>query len=414
MRRVRLLPALLIFASTAIVSFEALAQRCNRCGGCRSSGRCHGTVAAPEETADAAADSTVTDAEEAAPSEEYFTGATESFVNAPLTFAPGTLGDFFGGTGQIVLDPAYQSQYGGDGVISPPIAGGDRRFKIADNNSPMPRDRFFFNYHHFENALSGPNDQTPSLDRFVFGAEKTFFCEQTSLELRVPFARGLDAAQVSNDTLVGTEFGDIGLAAKGILYRDCRNVLSVGLGMTLPTAQDASVTHFGNRVLVIDNSAVHLQPFIGYLRTPTPRLFTQLFAQLDFDANGNRILDGGGQVDGRFQDQNLFYLDWSTGYWLHQDSCARFLQGIAGMVELHYTTTLNDADAVTVTSPITFFRVDEITNPFNRMDVLNLTGGLHLQIGQCSTLRVGAVVPLKDEEEKLFDAEMFVQFNRRF
>ena len=45
------------------------------------------------------------------------------------------------------------------------------------------------------------------------------------------------------------------------------------------------------------------------------------------------------------------------------------------------------------------------------MDILNATMGLHLQYGKAA-LRVGAAAPLRDGEEKLFDAEVFVQASR--
>lgn len=37
------------------------------------------------------------------------------------------------------------------------LAGGDRRFKLSDNNSPFPQDRIIFTYHHFHNAIVDVN-----------------------------------------------------------------------------------------------------------------------------------------------------------------------------------------------------------------------------------------------------------------
>jgi len=61
------------------------------------------------------------------------------------------------------------------------------RLNIAENNSPTPRDRVYFQYNHFHNITEldilggflwdnrGTNDL--SIDRFTFGLEKSFFHE---------------------------------------------------------------------------------------------------------------------------------------------------------------------------------------------------------------------------------------------
>jgi hypothetical protein len=59
--------------------------------------------------------------------------------------------------------------------------------------------------------------------------------------------------------------------------------------------------------------------------------------------------------------------------------------------------------------------IGAIGNPFNRVDFLNLTSGLHFQIGPLSNLRVGCAVPLHTSgENRQFDSEIQVQFNRFF
>jgi hypothetical protein len=93
---------------------------------------------------------------------------------------------------------------------------------------------------------------------------------------------------------------------------------------------------------------------------------------------------------------------------------------------LHYTTTLQDADTVAV-APLPqpgLPPTNSITNRFNRFDILNLSAGLHTQIGDRSNLRVAAVVPLRLNNQnengvniatdRFFDAEVIVQFNRSF
>ena len=66
--------------------------------------------------------------------------------------------------------------------------------KISEEQSPMPRDRVFFNYNYFNNARS----DCPNVAGRVFGFEKTFLDGAASVELRLPFTKltptPLDAA----------------------------------------------------------------------------------------------------------------------------------------------------------------------------------------------------------------------------
>jgi hypothetical protein len=192
-------------------------------------------------------------------------------------------------------------------------------------------------------------------------------------------------------------------------------------------------------VALVENEAVHLQPFLGVLWQPNSRLYTQFFAQLDLDVNGNTTFLAPSAFSdinpedpqGVYHDQTLLFLDVSVGYWLYRNECARFLTGIIPVVELHYSTTVQDTDFVTSTFSepgIPGAGNDIIIPPEQlpgvvvsrggiRTDVLNLTGGVHFNIGRMSTLTVAGVAPLRrgeDSVEALFDTEFVVQFNRRF
>jgi len=176
--------------------------------------------------------------------------------------------------------------------------------------------------------------------------------------------------------------------------------------MIFPTGRDASLDVDGLTVLV-RNDAFHFQPFLGWLWTPNDCWFAEGFMQADFDTNGNKVFDGrtGGPLTqiGVLQEQSLLYLDFAIGRWLYNNPCGHLLTGIAPVVEFHYTTTMQDADFVW-----------GIGNQSNRVDVLNITGGLHFQLGPRSTWTVAGVAPLRTGDNKLFDAEARVQFDRRF
>ncbi len=314
---------------------------------------------------------------------------------------PNMMGDLFGGL--LSLQENFDSTMA--------IAGGDRRFKISENVSPIPQDRVFFNYNHFENALTDVDGVNHSLDRFTFGLEKTFIDGNASFEVRLPIVSGLDAFQSLSGDNSGVEVGNLGMYVKAILLSGTDWAMSGGLAMTVPTGND-SQANLSSDFVEIENDAVHLAPFLGYLTRPNRCWFAQGFIQADFDLNGNDVYDGtlsDRVYRGTVQEQNLLFVDASVGRWIHRscDPC-RGLRGVAAIAELHYTTTLNDTDTVSpVGNPYT------VSNPYNRMDILNATGAVVVKYPK-SSFRVGAAAPLRDGEERLFDAEIIFQFNRFF
>jgi hypothetical protein len=318
-----------------------------------------------------------------------------------LAFAPPMMGNFFGGGFLQFVES------GSGDPVSLPIAGGDRRFKIAENVSPVPQDRVFFNFNHFQNSITDIQGQVRSLDRFTFGAEKTFFCGTSSVEVRVPFSSALNSVQsfASGAELTNTEFGNVSLAFKTILWRNECTMLTGGLTENQPTGDDANVPDIDLRV---ENDSAHLGPFLGLYHRPSDRLFIQSYVQIDIDPTGNDVVDAfDDSVVGVINDQNLLFLDLSIGYWLHRNECS-CLTGVAGLFELHYTTTVNDADEVD-------FNGDVITNPYNRIDIVDLTAGLLFEFNNRSTLSIGATAPVTSgPDNRNYDAELQVLFNRYF
>ena len=202
--------------------------------------------------------------------------------------------------------------------------------------------------------------------------------------------------------------------------------MSVGLGIDTPTGSDAdgfaSVTAPKFTFFTMHNDAVHLSPFAGFVRAPNDRFFYQGFAQVDIAANGNRIdfqgVNGSTIVDsgslGVLNEQNLLYLDLSGGYWLYRNRCACCgLTGVAGLVEIHYTTTLQDTDVVQqAVYPVQLQFTFE--NFANRVDVVDLTVGLHMEFANNTLCRVGGVFPLSTGDDRCFQGEVQVQVERRF
>lgn len=348
------------------------------------------------------------------------------------------------------------------------------RANLAENNSPLPRDRVYFRYNHFHNINQvdifgetfpdGVNQL--HIDRFTFGAEVTAWEERVSLEARIPMAR-----QLTSDLLLFDIQGDYNLPLddyrlellniqfilKGLLIERPKFALSCGLAVNVPTAQDfnlrifvedddfeivlpvigevGSVAAYGDVSGTVQNSTVNLSPFLAYLWTPRPRLFTQGFMQVDVPLNTSGTVvsgtigpDGPDQIVippdvGALHQQTLLRLNVAGGYWVMRKPERRFLQGIAGILEFHYTTTLNDADINDFTIPVLDLpgNLPPLTttvlvgNLANRVDVLNTTLGSHFQLTQQTSLGVGCVMPLKmSEGDKPFDFELNVILNHMF
>ncbi|MFH1918711.1 MAG: hypothetical protein ABIP48_02320 [Planctomycetota bacterium] len=332
-----------------------------------------------------------------------------------LASVPNMLGDFFNQGGQL------RATGNAVAVADLPIAGGGRRLKIAENNKALPMNRCYFMYHHFQNALDAdPNLNVPgggrafSVDRYTVGVEKTFLCDRWSVDVRMPFS-GEYGVTTGNFAVQGGEIGNLAITLKRLLVANECGAVAAGLGVDVPTGSDVS-GRFGQVDFTLHNNAVHLSPYVGFLSVPSPRLFCLGFAQLDVAANGNRVdyFDNQQREPGQFgrlTEQTLLYLDVSTGYWLYRNPCACGLTGLASLVEFHYTTALDDADLVNSTVSGTGF---QFGNRLNRIDVVDLTVGLHAEICRNTTVRVAGAFPLNDTPEKPFDAEIHVSVNRRF
>ena len=279
------------------------------------------------------------------------------------------------------------------------------------------------------------------------------------------------------------EFQDIQFILKGILYQsvDRRLTVSSGLGVTAPTGPDLNVrvVDFSNddqnvnttndlrfavfgsgpgqtqaltqgffplavdqrtRTFRIENETWGLSPFMAVTSVPTDRWYFNGFWQVDVPLNSSswqyteRDVDLQGfnpflapepveqfsaRQSGEIDDQVLMHLDIGGGYWHYRDPCAKYLTGLASLLELHYTTTLNDADVVTVNStPIRGSSLDSleakprIGNIGNRVDILDLSVGAHALIGSNMLLTTGYNMPLRDDEfDRTFDGEFSVILN---
>ncbi len=289
------------------------------------------------------------------------------------------------------------------------------RMKIAENTSPIPRDRLIFNYSYFDNTQLGPGGVNVS--RYTLGFEKTFSQKTASIEFKMPLLTTFNSTQVhaAPPSMSHYEFGNISVTFKKMLLLRKTWGLSMGLQIATPTADDSRLnTKDGTTLVRIDNQSVHLEPFVGGVWAPTERFFTQFFAQWDVDANGNQTLvnpTSTGQnlvYAGRMQDPTYQYIDISAGYWLRRDrQCRRRLTGVAALAELHWNRSLQSTDVITSDQ----FVIGSLKND---QEVFNLTLGCFFEFQKHTTVLVGYSTPLGGGNDQQFDGELRLLFNRRF
>jgi hypothetical protein len=412
---------------------------------------CAGSRASGQEFADYYGSRTASEFDDQARAEEEFALASwlqQPGVRAPaptLSTAPRTtqtsrqsglasVPNMFGDCGPTTANITILRANGAttDAQFMLPVIGGARTAKIAENGVALPTDRIFFNYNHFHNifqmqsqtsAPPGPllARQEP-IDRYTIGFEKTFFDGLTSIELRMPFNGAYDASlpglSVSNGNI-----GNLGLLFKALLYEDDALGIGVGLGLDTPTGTD-TIARLGTVNLQFQNDALHILPYIGFMYSPGDPImgwgdtwFMSGFMQFDATASGNNVqfVDPGNQLGtslGQFNEQNVMYFDLAVGYWIYRDPDAYRLTGLAIVGEAHYITAVQDADLVAGTAN---GAGAVVTNTLNRFDVVNGVVALEALLFDTSSLRVGGVFPMGQADDKrFFDAEVQVQFNRRF
>lgn len=328
---------------------------------------------------------------------------------------PYMFGDSLMAPGQVFAGAAFTP--GVTPYADIPLAGGARRVKIAENNRLMPTDRVYLQYNHFHNAFerfdAAGTPGVASLDQYTLGIEKTFL-DVWSCEVRMPFTGAYQADMAPTINLPGlgvstSHYGNLAVILKRHLAAGDWWALGGGVGVDIPIGSDVQGFIDGTP-FAIDNEAVHLLPFGAAVVRPTERLFGQAFIQVDTPLNSNRVVLDATPI-GELTEQTLLYVDAGIGYWLYQNRCAKWLTGLAGVVEVHYTTPLQDADVFAGTVGV---RTLGVGNVWNRMDVVNLTLGLHAEFSPGCTLGVGGVVPLDDRPDRAFDAEVQVFFNYRY
>jgi hypothetical protein len=338
--------------------------------------------------------------------------------------------DILTGTGtQAVTDPVSGTTFNAtpnnatlsiiSGTTTEPSLGNVGMLKMASGGSPIPRDRVFFNYNYFEGV---PLANTTSVNQFVPGFEKTFLNGLMSVEARFPFAATLDTdININGSTGSSTgKFGDISVALKGIFTQSDNWLLSGGLQLVLPTADDISygVTDGAStqEFLRIENESVHVMPFLGASYIAGGGLFLQGFFQIDVDANGMPVVAnpspfGTGTMSevGRLNGATMMYLDVSAGYWLVQEPAdsTSTLTAIMPLLELHLSRSLSDSDSVNFSPLGTIGRQDDF-------QLLNTTFGMVFEFQHNTSISAGYATSIPGGKDDDFEGEFRLHVSHRF
>lgn len=312
----------------------------------------------------------------------------------------------------VPTDSSWDAQYtvAYDLQLPSPGSWAGGRQKTAENNSPLPRHRVYFNYNYFDNVplLSGG----VNVQRFTPGLEIPFFDNRFSIEARFPFAMTAD-----NNILLGGEtdssnlqFGNISTLFKYLFYQSDTTAVSAVLGVSAPTADDLHVRLTDGTDLVrVDNEAVRLWPCICGLYAPNDRFFMQGYLQVDFDTNGNPVYVNpydGLERAGTITAPAFMSVDLNVGYWTHRNPTG-VVTGFAPMFEVHYNRSLQDSDVIHSGD----FRIG---SPADDIQIVNATFGGVIEFQNNSTLTMAYVTPIGNSSDQQFDGEFRLMLNYFF
>jgi hypothetical protein len=266
-----------------------------------------------------------------------------------------------------------------------------RSFKIAENESPRPRDRVYVGFNYFDDVNKGVNRRIGSdlidmrVHRETFGLEKTFFDRSASFGLRLPLdTLNADSTFPQFDG-AHTSVGDLTAIFKYAFWQnpDTGSLLSGGLAVTAPTGPDS----FANSGAITPFHSTVLQPYAGYIFAGE-RWFLHGFLAAAIPTES--------------QDVTLLYNDVGVGYVAYLDStgCSKGLTAIVPTFEVHVNNPLNHRGAF------------DIFDPAGTPDWVVLTAGTTFEFNRRATLAVGLATPVTGPRP--YDIEVLAQFNLRF
>jgi hypothetical protein len=256
---------------------------------------------------------------------EALASAGESGTQPPTSYMPGMFGDIIGGQVRTVVN------LGGSGLtpVAMPNPSQNAAFKIAENESPRPTNRFYYNYNFFGNVDVSVGPPVPFLQvhRHTLGFEKTVLGENASVGLRLPLL------SLGGDPGYSSQYvGDLSVILKVAVInnQETGNLLSLGLVIGTPTGETPTFPGgLGQRIVMPRIFDTILQPFFGYIYNLTPDLYVHGFHSVSVPTDFNDVTYMGNDV--------------GVGYWLYRNLDG-VLKGIIPTVEIHINTPFTHRD----------------------------------------------------------------------
>lgn len=329
------------------------------------------------------------------------------------------------GAGGITLTDA-KLVYGYTAITQVPIQSpggavyGLGRQKITENMTPIPTDRFFFDYSYFHNVPLAY--RTMPVNRFTPGFEKTFLDKRFSFEMRLPFAATIDHNLYDdNDNRLSVfRLGDMTMMLKWLLFQREKFYLTVGLGLSVPLSEDMRLydSVAGHELIRWQNETCHVMPYVGFLYLPHPRTFLQMYFQIDASTHGDPTYVRDAAADdamlriGKTFERTYAYTSLALGYWLfrNESPSGRVRNGMNLIGELHWTQSVDRGKGVRYEQGTDLFDIGNVTGSYS---VLNMTLGTRMLFNEKTNLGIGYALPLSGDRRQ-FDGELRMTVNRYF
>jgi hypothetical protein len=282
--------------------------------------------------------------------------------------------------GTIPTPPAVTP--GGTIPPPPPVTPGNysaappsfiRGFKIADNQSPRPVNRVYYDFNYFDNVWQSVNERAQNginrvqIYRQLLGLEKTFWDGNASIGVRLPINTITADGQAGGvQTPTQTAINNFNVYSKFLYIKDDvkKVYASWGLAATIPTGP----MNFAGANYVRSYNNVDLQPFVGLQKTWN-RFYLIAFEAINVPLNTH--------------DVTAIYNDYAIGYWAYRAKDRnQLLQGLAPTFECHVNVPLNHRD------------VFNLNDRAGSADIVDLTYGLNTFFGKRTQMAFAAVTPV--------------------
>lgn len=334
------------------------------------------------------------------------------------------------------------------------VPGANRVPNIAENNSPIPKDRVYFAFNHFHGALGSnisvddPNDilldmdgnpipgpfgeplsvpaatsnRTLGQDRYTLGFEKKFFGDDFSIEVRLPLVTQVKEAipSFSDPTVNAVSYGmddsngNMSINLKRVLTHwegpYASGIITGGVGFMFASS-DRTQVNIADGTFYVDDSAYHVNPFLAVLISGQGRWFAQAFFEADYSTDNISVSDADGTV-GTIGVPDYYNMDLGFGYWLTRHLDRRFMRGVAPLLELHYARARQDSGSFNF-SPNGTNTLGSLSfgSQDTRQDSWSFTTGMQVDISRHANARVAGVFPFNKAPDRQFDSAVIFQLD---